>query len=66
MTLSPSILATCRLYFGSNVRGRHVHNRCDQCPIRQPCVEFGRAPARTMEELQAARDAFARDAEGCR
>jgi hypothetical protein len=60
--LSDGIRATCREFFGRNVkRGGHtqlVDNRCEQCPLRRPCQTFCAAPARTFDELYEAREVF--------
>lgn len=61
--LSPTVLATCREYFGRNVTradgSRHlVNNRCGKCPLRTPCLEWGSAPARTLEELDESAAVF--------
>ena len=63
MSLSPLIASTCRAYFGRNVvragRKQLVDNRCEKCPLREPCVTFCAAPARTFGELEQARETFA-------
>lgn len=61
MSLSATITDVCRAYFG-RYRGAgrwSPPNRCDKCPLRTPCVEFGRAPARSFAELDEARETFA-------
>lgn len=63
MSLSPRITAVCRAYFGTVRHRKLVGNRCDQCPLRTPCMAFGGAPARTFAELDDTRAAFADAAE---
>ena len=55
----------CRAYFGRYVgAGRwSPPNRCDSCPLREPCMRKGATPARTLEELNEARAAFVAAAE---
>jgi hypothetical protein len=66
MALPVFITDVCREYFGTHktVRGKKqlVDNRCDSCPLRQPCLKFGAAPARTFGELDASRETFAAEA----
>ena len=64
--MSASITAVCAAYFGTYDASRSrwsPPNRCDACPLRAPCLTWGRAPARIEEELDAARAVFVRDAE---
>jgi hypothetical protein len=72
MALPVFITDVCREHFGTHkiVRGKKqlVDNRCDSCPLRQPCLKFGAAPARSFAELDASREAFAVEAKavlGC-
>jgi hypothetical protein len=59
------ITAICRAHFGRYLGGGKWSppNRCDSCPLRDPCMRKGAAPARTLEELAESRAAFVAAAE---
>ena len=56
--LSPAIRALCATYFGYGTKAKQFRDSCDYCPARQPCLEWGRAPAVSIEQLDEARVAF--------
>lgn len=61
MALPAVITAVCRVHFGTRAK-KYRDNRCDACPLRAPCLKFGAAPARTLDELNQSRAEFAREA----
>lgn len=54
-----AIVDVCHAHFGVYRRGKWTTpNRCDSCPLREPCVEHGRTPGTSFEQLDASRDTF--------
>lgn len=66
MALATIITSTCAVYFGTHRKTasgtKLVGNRCDQCPLRSPCLTWGAKPARTLDELHRNNDEFAAQA----
>lgn len=60
IAMSARARAVCREHFGRYVGGGRWSppNRCDSCPLRDPCLAKGRAPAATLEQLDEACAAF--------
>lgn len=55
-----AVRATCAEFFGRYRGGGRWSppNRCDACPLREPCYARGCAPARDHAQLDAAREVF--------
>lgn len=60
-----AIRDVCRAHYGAYVGGGRWSppNRCLVCPLREPCVKWGSAPAHTEEQLAEARSVFVAEAD---
>lgn len=63
--VTPEIYAVCRSHYGRYVGGGRWSppNRCDSCPLLEPCLAWSRASGHTLDELVEAHSTFIAESE---